>query len=623
MATNENIMELETVFDKEVTYKPDFRYVDALVSRSEELLNEYFEGVLTDDEGLWKMFGQDGVFWKQKGWFISAMEKDPRYNGNLQIVLKNQEYHRYISTSVVEEFYKYARRFIRENKTFTNGREEITYEEWHKRIDEMDDKKVRFRERYAETRFLAYIHAIQYLEKKSVGWKENPNCYFVAQGLRIIKDYVLEEGTHIINDEVVEEINNLAEAYGIKFRGVQSGQKATRLIQNLCKLVKMDKDVKIVDESFVRQDGVVVTRKKDMGWNKQYAALCDNLNPLTVKGTAVISVNPIDFFTMSFGKGWASCHTIDKKNKRSLDSAHNYSGCYCGGTESYMLDNSSVLFYFLPEDWNGERPELEDKVKRCVFYLGEDKLIQSRVYPDGRDGGDMSLAGDIRAIMQKVIADLFDVPNYWKVEKGTSACYEVIRSYGPHYRDYENYDDCNVSFMKRVDGYINRNTIDVGSRIICPCCGDWHYTEDNIFCDDCLAHVRGYQCYNCDEFVYADDAIEINGRYYCRNCTETCEDCCDDVVTGRLIRTSGDHYVCDYCLRNNYTWSEYEGEYIHDQDVIITEEGRECSSEGDGWFECDRCGAIHNIENAFDHVEGTLCENCYIEVTEEEEGGEE
>jgi hypothetical protein len=241
--------------------------------------------------------------------------------------------------------------------------------------------------------------------------------------------------------------------------------------------------VDIRDVSFYDHNGVFHEKVKDMGWNNWIAVLGDAINPIELTKTAVISVNPTDFLTMSLGTNWASCMTIDKNNIRHL--ANNYHGMYFGGSESYMLDTSTIIFYYLEDGCTGTHPEYEYKLKRCLFYLGEDKLIQSRVYPDGRDGGEESLAGDIRKIMQKIIADLFDVPNYWSNKGGTSACAEVTTSNGVHYKDYLCYDDCNVSYMKRIDGYKNMRMVPIGRNPICPECGEEHTYEENIFCHSC------------------------------------------------------------------------------------------------------------------------------------------
>ena len=240
-----------------------------------------------------------------------------------------------------------------------------------------------------------------------------------------------------------------------------AGQKLSRVINKLCHYLEIDKD-------------------KD--YNKEFAKFSDAVNPLTIKRHTVISVHPVDYLTMSFGNSWSSCHTIDKENIRSMD--NNYHGAYSGGTMSYMLDETSVVFYTVDGKYDGNELELEPKINRNMFHIGEDKLIQGRVYPQTNDDKN-SIYEQFRNIMQKVIADCMGKPNIWKLKRGTCACAEVIESKGVHYRDYENFSDCNVSYLKLDDDTYNENEITVGHEQICPCCGKVHTREDCIECDDC------------------------------------------------------------------------------------------------------------------------------------------
>lgn len=240
-----------------------------------------------------------------------------------------------------------------------------------------------------------------------------------------------------------------------------AGQKLSRVINKLCHYLEIDKD-------------------KD--YNKEFAKFSDAVNPLTIKRHTVISVHPVDYLTMSFGNSWSSCHTIDKENIRCM--SNSYHGAYSGGTMSYMLDETSVVFYTVDGKYDGNELELEPKINRNMFHIGEDKLIQGRVYPQTNDDKN-SIYEQFRNIMQKVIADCMGKPNIWKLKRGTCACAEVIESKGVHYRDYENFNDCNVSYLKLDNDSYNENEIIVGHEQICPCCGKVHKREDCIECEDC------------------------------------------------------------------------------------------------------------------------------------------
>ena len=40
----------------------------------------------------------------------------------------------------------------------------------------------------------------------------------------------------------------------------------------------------------------------------KFAKYADSINPIKVKRHTVLSVHPIDYYTMSFGNSWTSCH---------------------------------------------------------------------------------------------------------------------------------------------------------------------------------------------------------------------------------------------------------------------------------------------------------------------------
>ena len=258
-----------------------------------------------------------------------------------------------------------------------------------------------------------------------------------------------------IDDEFASVVNR---RFPIK---AVAGQKLSRVINKLCHYLGIDKD-------------------KD--YNKEFAKFSDAVNPLTIKRHTVISVHPVDYFTMSFGNSWSSCHTIDKENIRCMDNS--YHGMYSGGTMSYMLDKTSVVFYTVDGKYDGNELELEPKINRNMFHIGEDKIVQGRVYPQSNDEKN-SIYKQFRNIMQKVIADCMNKPNMWKLRRGTGACSSVINSKGVHYRDYENFEDCNVSYLKLDDDTYNENKITVGHEQICPSCGKVHTREKCIECDDC------------------------------------------------------------------------------------------------------------------------------------------
>lgn len=498
-------MEIETIMKKDVLFTSDEDAVLESKRRAMKLLSEY--DYSPTERGLDIIYDTSI---RQKAWLYNLFQKSPYYNGNGQIVLPKQLMLRSINVTQIVEFVEWAQTKLTDLKTLTT--DEIT--KWLKVFE-----------------------------------KITPSLYSTESG--IVTEDDIKSIEEIEEEKPIPNSIELAEKFSIA-----RGQKWSRVISKIGKLTGLDK---FTDIQEVTHNGE--TEKKDYGWNYKFALFADAINPKKVENTLVLSINPIDFWTMSFGDSWASCHTIDKSNRRRKGGSHNYSGCYSGGTESYMLDDSSIVVYYVDEGKRSDTPyELTDKVKRCMFYLGEDKLIQSRVYPDGRDGGDSGLAKTMREIVQYVIAQLLNTPNLWKNAKGIEDCTAMIKSEGVHYRDYQYYEDCNVSYLRRINGDLNTKKITVGAYPICPACGDKHYSEDWITCESCRGDVY---CASCDASIYADDAIYCpdNGNYYCDSeCAENdyvyyCED-------------SDDYHTEDNCRqdeRNGY-WYYYtdDGVWVGD-----------------------------------------------------------
>jgi hypothetical protein len=348
----------------------------------------------------------------------------------------------------------------------------------------------------------------------------------------------------------------------------------------------------------------------DEGWNKQFAALGDAINPFYYERELVLSVNPIDFWYMSIMYDSASCHTIDKENTRNMSNA--YSGQYSSGCTSYLTDSSSFVVYERPTEeelarkWEDEVDfpmEMQSKFRRCMFYIGEDKLVQSRVYPDGRDGGDASIASQWRAIVQKTIADLLDTPNLWTIKHGINNVMEITETAtgATHYTDYNCCKEVNVSYLKRVNGDKNIKRITIGHKPICVVCGEEHTYNENIMCPSCCPD-DGYTCERCGCYISedSDEMIHVDGHIYCdAECAERdgyvfCDgddyewhyedDCRQDDYNERWyynwestdnIETDDDTWYADWqhAERDGYSYAEREGVWT-DSDNVYCNDGR-------------------------------------------------
>lgn len=396
-----------------------------------------------------------------------------------------------------------------------------------------------------------------------------------------------------MSEETAEMFNGINPEFHAR-----AGQKTSRMVNKFCTYVGLNH---LPD------------------YNREFAKYADALNPLTITRHTVLSVNPLDYLTMSFGNSWASCHTIDKRNKRGMPNS--YEGMYSSGTISYMLDSPSMVFYTVDASYNGNDFWNEPKINRQMFHWGEEKLVQGRLYPQDNDG-DNSVYTPYREIVQKVMSELFSLPNYWTVSKGTDAAGKFINSDGTHYRDYDNYSNCTLS---RPKGSENDRCITVGHDPICIECGNEHDTEN---CISCCSKPNEYYCSECGEPIDDDDVIWINDEPYCRDCVTWCDECESYFVGEGTTVVNGYGYtitVCDDCL-DRYTYCDCCGEYHPSEmtywiDVDCESVCGDCFS--DYYGTCEDCGEYYKLKDLEDHNGNLLCPSCLEDAIDKESEMEE
>ena len=245
-----------------------------------------------------------------------------------------------------------------------------------------------------------------------------------------------------------ETINKLTQ-YEINGKFV-GGMKTSRAFNRLCSIHGVDK---LPD------------------YNKLFAEYADMVSGLKRKLKFYISLNPLDYLTMSFGNSWSSCHTIDKNNERGMPNS--YSGMHCGGTLSYMLDGTSIITYMHNKAIEDHE---EGKIYRNMFHFDEGTLVQGRIYPQGNDGA-TDLYRVFRRFMQIELTKLLNLrADDWV--KRTGVCGNNVASYGVHYQDYNHFSGCNVSYPREMPS-ASSHMMAVGHTRICPYCGNTVSDEED------------------------------------------------------------------------------------------------------------------------------------------------
>lgn len=409
---------------------------------------------------------------RSKADLIRMFEKHPNYNGKFQIVF-DADYDREVNPAEIKKFIS----MLYDNNDVTNlilkeyvNKSPFSYEECvkyrnrNKNICEIledydeyikDVNGLTYKE--ANANYYKWHRLVKEYESKACkfnGYWFTKESYNMFRDFRYILDNFYSYYDNTLNTNMSNCINDRFPSFGAK-----RGQKTSRALNKLCTMFGIDK----ID-----------------GYNQQFAKYSDAINPLTIKRYTVLSVHPIDFFTMSFGNSWSSCHTIDKKNIRKMPNS--YEGRYSGGTESYMLDKTSMVLYTVDKSYEGTELELQPKINRNMFHYGYDKLIQGRVYPQSNDEKGNAIYKMFRETVQKIISECRGDTNSWLNVKGIDECSSITRSLGVHYPDYLHFDNCNVSYYNKEK---NPRRIIIGKNHICPCCGRVHSRDYCIECTAC------------------------------------------------------------------------------------------------------------------------------------------
>ena len=392
-------------------------------------------------------------------------------------------------------------------------------------------------------------------------------------------------------------------------KGIAAGQKTSRAVNKICKLLGVNK----------RED-----------YEREYAKYSDAINPLDVVRHTILSVNPVDYLLSSNGNSWSSCHTLDKNNPNG------FSGCHCSGTMSYLLDGTTMVYYQVDKEYDGNDLEFEPKIIRQLFHYKDGILVQGRLYPQCNDGKN-SLYTPIRAQLQKIIADCLVAPNLWRKKGGASACCSVINSEGTHYRDYECQSECSVSKIVKMipKGRVDNRHMTVGHDIYCVKCGDWHDMESTLLCEDChdnYGDSGSHRCCDCGDRYDEDEMYCINGEWYCSGCSTYCDHCNERVPNSNIhYYRELDMDICDECVAEDFSTCDCCGKLTNNDDLTYIKSTNEnvCGScleikyayvdTEDDYYPIEKvnvctCGQTYLIEEG----DKGLCPDCVEEETGDE-----
>lgn len=521
--------------------------------------------------------------WKAKGAIRNILRKHPNWDEKQQAVVFTS----HIACGINYDEIRNFSTWVLDNMDRTPERRFTELDNICSRMKKLQDYLDTEVERtgFNEVR-VNYFSLDQIREMREVAYRERDELYKV-------RDFIYNWDRFISDSKATEEF--VAETNKV-FPNVKAavGQKVSRIINKICHELKVD-GIKKIERKYNGEE-------KDFGYNYKFARFADSINPVEVTKYTVVSINPIDYLRSSIGTNWASCHTIDIFGvDQDADDEHHYHGMYSAGTMSYMLDESTVVMYTVDKDYEGEMCWAK-KDRRILFHMAGDgdEFVYGRLYPDGRDGGELGMASQLRQIFQQVISTALDRPNLWVSRKGTSGNYEMIAANnGVNYNDYYNYDDTGICWRKGTD---IRKIIKIGKLPICPSCGKEHDRAANIYCHSCMSAdgenpdrepEYDHYCARCgdgidegdEEAVYCED----NGNWYC------CSDCAerDDVV---FCHNNDEYHLTENCFVDHYL-----DEWVYGEPEVRAVDGNlyltESNAEDDGCRWCERENEWYYVDN--------------------------
>lgn len=438
-----------------------------------------------------------------KSKLFEIFKNSPNHNGKGQLILP-MEIERPVDRNVICEFADYIKHVA--NKYYLRETS----------IDGYTYKDVR-REKENVDRFIAAVNYMkvaddeviikgkpfsEYREKHQnlcdIIHKFDVECYYVG-------DYVY---TTIENKRIYDKALRISGAIRNCVGHLLENQEDIEVLANEFPHSQCRDGIKIsrVVQKCLKELGlyqIIMDNEKET-FNKKYAEWCDAVTPKTVTKWSVLSINFVDFLTMSHGTSWTSCINIDKARRFTR-------GNYSDGFNSrrvldYALDPTTMVFYTIDEKYDGDDWELQPKLTRQLFHFGEGKLVQSRLYPQSNVSR-REIYTQYRENVEKLLADAMGEANLWSAPvRGTISFDDNIVDVPYYYRSTGDFIDflkcaCHASderdFQSEVNYVVFRGSnnnenngipMTIGStEAVCIMCGREHKEEYNtcISCSRC------------------------------------------------------------------------------------------------------------------------------------------
>ena len=440
---------------------------------------------------------------------------------------------------------------------------------------------------------------------------DEENAAIVDNLLKITAKFFGTAIAETVSEKSAKDVNQLIKEYypGKTFK-IRAGQKTTRALHRLCVFVGVDKN--------------------DAGFKKMFGEFSTNLDTKPKTYNIVISIHPISYLLMSYGKDWSSCHSLNGYASKTLGTCGRpYEHSYRAGTLSYMNDSTSFVVYGLQNVSENKKDILtQPKLWRNMFHVGfneekdTDKIIgmlmmQSRLYPWGADN---QLYNVIRSSVSSIMSQCAGIAsNRIKLNK-IRGFYQADTMHYPDYK-HEKHGINVTKFgdMSNIldDEYGDDDALPVGSEVYCLECGNIRSCEadtSSLLCDSCDG--GSLTCCWCGDDVCEDVAVvNEHGETYCQECYNheylTCP-MCEQVTTRYYFSYVGEERWCRDCLTDLAFFCDRCQEYHDLRYVDMYYDGKRLeifvckNSLSDNEDVCTTCRTVFDKANIIDGQ----CKEC-------------
>lgn len=341
-------------------------------------------------------------------------------------------------------------------------------------------------------------------------------------------------------------------------------------------------------------------------YEKKFALLSDAASPSEKRRTLVISLNLMDFLTMSNGNSWNSCHNIANR------------GCYHGGTLSYALDETTAILYTLNPDVDTSNRIWDiPKINRQLFMFGDTFVVESRLYPEPSDGvnvAQMALRKVHHDFIQKFYSEIMG-KNFIASNCPHSTIQSRVESKGLHYRDYE-FERYRCGAMQSDDYEDEKIVIGAESPDIVT--GDRNYDHETLTSSSggINENPLAFEAYDTGCLITDDEyVVEYNDLIYDREDCTWCEYEEIYVPEDEAVYIHGEYYSVDYA-DEHYTVCSKCGEYESNDEIIEFDGEYYCRECRDSYLStCDECGEYCYSDDLVCVDDEYICPDCYESKT--------